>query len=93
MLHCCKRFSFIVKKAGMEPLTDEVEARLARALYCVKDRAKTFGEVIEKGHFILTDRPLDIDEKAAKKPECSIPRYTEIIDAAVAKCYLVARRT
>ncbi|MEY2992528.1 MAG: hypothetical protein RI946_1922 [Pseudomonadota bacterium] len=44
----------------------EKSAGLLRALYCLKDRAKTFGEVIEKGHFILTDRPLDIDEKAAK---------------------------
>jgi glutamyl-tRNA synthetase len=39
---------------------------LARALYCVKDRAKTFTELVEKAHFILTSRPLDIDEKAAK---------------------------
>ena len=39
---------------------------LLRAMYCLKDRAKTFGELLEKGHFILTSRPLDIDEKAAK---------------------------
>ena len=39
---------------------------LARALYCLKDRAKTFPELIEKAHFVLTSRPIELDEKAAK---------------------------
>ena len=50
-----------------QPAYDGVQSdRLLRAMYCLKDRAKTFGELLEKGHFILTSRPLDIDEKAAK---------------------------
>ncbi|MEP1766497.1 MAG: glutamate--tRNA ligase [Sulfitobacter sp.] len=39
---------------------------LERAMYCLKERAKTLPELIEKGHFILTSRPLTVDEKAAK---------------------------
>lgn len=50
-----------------QPAYDDVQSDgLLRAMYCLKDRAKTFGELLEKGHFILTIRPLDIDEKAAK---------------------------
>jgi glutamyl-tRNA synthetase len=39
---------------------------LERAMYCLKDRAKTFPELIEKAHFVLASRPLVPDEKAAK---------------------------
>ena len=39
---------------------------LARALYCVKDRAKTFPELLEKAQFALTSRPIDIDDAAGK---------------------------
>ena len=39
---------------------------LERAMYCLKDRAKTFPELIEKAHFVLASRPLEPDEKAAK---------------------------
>ncbi len=53
-------------KIGDAELSDDKIAGLKNALYCVKDRAKTFGEVIEKAHFILADAPLDIEEKAAK---------------------------
>jgi glutamyl-tRNA synthetase len=50
-----------------QPTYDGVQSDgLLRAMYCLKDRAKTFRELLEKGHFILTSRPLDIDEKAAK---------------------------
>ena len=39
---------------------------MSRALYCLKERAKTFIELIEKAHFILTETPVKPDEKAAK---------------------------
>ena len=47
-------------------LTDIQSADLERAMYCLKDRARTFPELIEKAHFVLTQRPIDTDEKAAK---------------------------
>ena len=54
-------------KSDMAPLADEVAAGLGRALYCVKDRAKTFGELSDKARFILIQRPLEIEEKAQKQ--------------------------
>ena len=55
------------EKSDMGPLTDEVTEGLGRALYCVKDRAKTFGELLDKAQFILVQRPLEIEEKAQKQ--------------------------
>ena len=52
--------------AGEAPLSQVQKDGLSRALYCVKDRAKTFPELIEKAHFVLSSRPFDPDEKAAK---------------------------
>ncbi|MEE9429247.1 MAG: glutamate--tRNA ligase [Paracoccaceae bacterium] len=39
---------------------------LNKAMYCLKDRAKTFHQLIEKAHFILTARPIIPDEKSVK---------------------------
>ena len=38
---------------------------LARSLYCLKERSKTLPELLEKAHFILTARPIDIAPAAA----------------------------
>ena len=55
-----------VEASDHAPLTDDQKDGLVRAMYCVKDRAKTFPELLEKAHFILTSRPIEPDEKAAK---------------------------
>lgn len=52
--------------SGREALSDGQRALLSRALYCVKERAKTFPELIDKAHFALTHRPIVSDEAAAK---------------------------
>ncbi len=52
--------------AGLDPLTLGQEEGLERAMYCLKDRAKTFPELLEKAHFVLTSRPNEPDAKAAK---------------------------
>jgi glutamyl-tRNA synthetase len=53
--------------AAVRPaLTDSQKARLLKAMYCVKDRAKIFPELIEKAHFSLITRPIEIDEAAMK---------------------------
>ena len=36
-----------------------------RALYCLKDRSKTFPELLEKARFVLTERPIEAEPKAA----------------------------
>jgi len=51
---------------GAPPLPDAKIALLERGLYCLKDRAKTYAELIEKAEFILTDRPVEPDERAAR---------------------------
>ncbi|MEM6941399.1 MAG: glutamate--tRNA ligase [Pseudomonadota bacterium] len=52
--------------SGQAALTPDQSRGLERAMYCLKERAKTLAELIEKAHFVLTQRPIDPDEKAAK---------------------------
>src|SRR5690606_9888572 len=52
--------------AGRPALTADQADALRRALYCVKDRAKTFPELLEKAHFVLTARPLEIAADAGE---------------------------
>ena len=52
--------------AGQPPLTQAQGDSLEQAMYCLKDRARTFPELLEKAHFALTSRPVSRDEKAAK---------------------------
>ncbi len=52
--------------AAQPALTQGQRDLLSRALYCVKERAKTFPELLEKAHFALTSRPIVADEAAAK---------------------------
>ena len=52
--------------AHLPTLSDAQRDGLLRALYCVKDRAKTFPELIEKAQFVLLSRPVVPDEAAAK---------------------------
>ncbi len=52
--------------AGRPALTAADRDGLSRALYCLKDRAKSFPELIEKAYFVLTNRPVAPDPAAAK---------------------------
>jgi glutamyl-tRNA synthetase len=52
--------------AGKPGLSETQRDGLARAMYCLKDRAKTFPQLLEKAHFILTDRPVQPEPRAAK---------------------------
>lgn len=52
--------------AGLPALSHDQRAGLSKAMYCVKERAKTFVELIEKAHFVLTSRPIVADEAALK---------------------------
>ena len=51
---------------GADPLDDTQRDRMSRGMYCLKERAKTFPDLIEKAHFLLTARPITPDEKAAR---------------------------
>jgi len=52
---------------AQSPLTEEQCDGLQRAMYCLKDRARTYPELIEKAEFILASRPIVPDGKAAAK--------------------------
>ena len=52
--------------AARPPLTEAQRTGLKAALYCLKDRAKTFPELLEKAEFVLANRPIVPDEAAAK---------------------------
>ena len=52
--------------ANQPALTQTQGDALERAMYCLKDRARTFPELLEKAQFALTSRPINPDEKAAK---------------------------
>ena len=52
--------------ANRPDLTDAQRDLMARAMYCVKDRAKTFPELLEKAVFALVSRPVPMDEASAK---------------------------
>jgi len=50
---------------GQPALTAAKAALFSDAMYCLKERAKTFPELLDKAEFILSDRPIEPDEKAA----------------------------
>lgn len=47
-------------------LTDAQNNAMSQAIGFLKTSAKTFPQLVEKAHFILTERPISPDEKAAK---------------------------
>ncbi len=51
---------------GAEGLTETQADGMLRGMHCLKERAKIMPELIEKAHFILTERPIAPDEKASK---------------------------
>ena len=50
--------------SGAATLSAAQQKGLADSLYCLKERAKTLPELLEKAHFILTSRPIDRDAAA-----------------------------
>ncbi|KIN64769.1 Glutamyl-tRNA synthetase [Sulfitobacter noctilucicola] len=52
--------------ANLPDLTEQQSDGLERAMYCLKERAKTLPELLDKAHFVLASRPVQPDEKAAK---------------------------
>ncbi|CAN0582288.1 unnamed protein product, partial [Ectocarpus sp. 12 AP-2014] len=55
-----------LEATGADKLPIEKRDGLERAMYCLKERAKTFPELIDKAHFILTETPIVPNEKATK---------------------------
>ncbi|MDG2407204.1 MAG: glutamate--tRNA ligase [Paracoccaceae bacterium] len=51
---------------GESSLSNAAKLMMEDAMYCLKERARHFPELIDKAHFILTDTPVLADEKALK---------------------------
>jgi glutamyl-tRNA synthetase len=51
---------------GRPALTEAQEDGLRRAMYCLKERVKTFPELLEKASFVLNSRPIKPDPAALK---------------------------
>ncbi len=62
LLHELEEF---LAATGEPALTPRQRDGLSRAMYCLKDRARTFPQLIEKAHFVLIDSPISLDERAA----------------------------
>lgn len=63
LLHELQAYRVAANLAVLDEMQIE---RMARAMYCVKDRAKTFPELLEKAQFALVSRPVPLDEAAIK---------------------------
>jgi len=50
---------------GATPLSPAQRDAVTRAMPLLKDRAKTFPQIVENAYFILAERPIEPDEKAA----------------------------
>ena len=55
-----------LQATGAVPLSAEARDKLARALPCLRDRAKTIPQLIDNAAFTLTSRPIEPDPSAAK---------------------------
>ena len=51
--------------AGQPPLEAAARDALSRAMPSVKERARTYADLLDKAHFALTSRPITPDEKSA----------------------------
>ncbi|MBI1416711.1 MAG: glutamate--tRNA ligase [Limimaricola sp.] len=62
LLHELRAF---LQATGAPALTQRQQDGLLTAMFCLKERAKTFPELIEKARFVLTERPVSRDDAAA----------------------------
>ncbi len=53
-------------RTGLTPLSQAQKDGLAAAVYCLKDRAKTLPDLLEKAEFVLTKRPVTPDARMAE---------------------------
>lgn len=63
LLHELVDFRAATRQTTLTPAQTEL---FTKAMYCLKERAKTFLELIDKAEFIIAERPIIPDEKAAK---------------------------
>ncbi|MCZ0960187.1 glutamate--tRNA ligase [Paracoccus benzoatiresistens] len=55
-----------LSETGTDPLTQRQRDRLVAALPALKEKAKTLPQLLDQARFALIDRPVEVDDKAAK---------------------------
>ncbi|MBS1301659.1 glutamate--tRNA ligase [Loktanella sp. SALINAS62] len=60
---------------GALPLTEGQADGLLRAMPHLKERSKTFPELLDKAYFVLTEGPISPDEKSAKALDATAQQY------------------
>lgn len=60
--------------SGKDALTASQKTNLERAMYCLKDRAKTFPELLEMARFVLASRPIVPDAGNAGEQDATCNR-------------------
>ena len=63
LLHELEAFLAATGRPALEPAKRDL---MLAAMSVLKERAKTFPELLDKAHFCLTDRPIEVEDKAAK---------------------------
>jgi len=64
LLHELESF---LASTGASSLPTAKRDLLTSGMYCLKERAKTFPELLDKAEFILADRPIEPDDKSASQ--------------------------
>lgn len=64
LLHELREFLAVT---GQSDLDDQKLMLFTKGMYCLKERAKTFPELLDKAAFILATRPIEPEEKAAQQ--------------------------
>src|SRR6056297_2879411 len=59
-------FEDYLAATGQPALSEDKATLLESGMYCLKERAKSFPELLDKAEFILSNRPIQPDEKAAR---------------------------
>ena len=52
--------------SGQNALSNDELSKLSGAMYCLKERTRTYPNLLEKAFFVLTERPITPDDKTAK---------------------------
>ncbi len=60
--------------SGKDALTASQKSDLARAMYCLKDRARTYPDLLEMARFVLTPRPIIPDAGNAGEQDATCNR-------------------
>ena len=61
-----KTLEDFLKETGAPALTERQRERLTLALPALKEKAKTLPALLDQARFALIDRPVEVDEKAAR---------------------------